>query len=75
MGRYRAARDYRASSSGVSHGYTQGAECEVDDATAEWVNRDSPGTLVPLDAAPEPEPEPDAEAEEPKPKRTRRSAS
>lgn len=49
MGHYRATRDYRSNHNGRQFGYSEGDEAEVDDDVAAWVNRDSPGTLVPAD--------------------------
>jgi len=45
------------------HAFDEGATVELDDAVAEHVNRDSPGTLTPLGAEPAPEldVEPDVE--------------
>lgn len=38
--------------------YDEGSTVEVDDEVAAWVNRDSPGTLVPArKSTPEPSPE------------------
>jgi hypothetical protein len=44
------ARDYRAVDNGVVFGpWVEGDVVEVDDDRAAWMNRDSPGTLVPAD--------------------------
>lgn len=47
MSKYKVAHRYRSNT--VS--FDEGATVEVDDDQAEWVNRDSPGTLVPARAA------------------------
>lgn len=46
MSGYRATRSYRSNTYAVS----EGDHVDVDDKLAAWVNRDSPGTLVSLDA-------------------------
>ena len=57
MAGYRVTRDYRAVYRSQSIGFTKGDTVDVDAATAEWVNRDSPGCLVGKnEPAPEPEP-------------------
>lgn len=53
MARYKVLYSY--SSRGPGHEslgpWTVGAEVELEDAVAEWVNRDSAGTLAPVVAA------------------------
>lgn len=63
MGHYRATRDYQSNHNGRTFGYSEGDECEVDDAVAEWVNRDSPGTLEALDVE-DPPTEPEGSSED-----------
>lgn len=47
MPRYTVRHRYAAFRDGRQFGpWTEGAEIEVDTADAEWVNRDSPDTLV-----------------------------
>lgn len=58
MPRFRVTQDYAAAGVGPLEA---GTEVELDDELARWVNRDSPGTLAPLEAgppAPAPEPPP-----------------
>lgn len=51
MARYTVAHAYRSTvflrgdGTGETIGFSEGDTVEVDDVTAEWVNRDSPGTL------------------------------
>lgn len=44
--RYRVKRDYRAFYGEEWIQLAKGKTVELDEAVAEWVNRDSPGTLV-----------------------------
>lgn len=84
MGAYRVTRSYRATYRSRPIAFGEGAKVEVDDDAAEWVNRDSPGTLVRTDA-PTPKPEVEIEVEAgvdapeapapPKPKRGRRAGA
>jgi hypothetical protein len=74
VGVYKVTRDYRANSNGTHLAFSVGGACEVEDRVAEWVNRDSPGTLVPASKAePEPEPEPVVEQAKPDPRRRRKA--
>ncbi|MEL6894212.1 MAG: hypothetical protein AAFP84_21655, partial [Actinomycetota bacterium] len=54
MSRYTVARDYRAVHKSSPIAFTKGADVDVDDDTATWVNRDSPGCLVPAKPAASP---------------------
>lgn len=79
--RYTVQHRYSAYRDGQLFGpWEPDIEVELDDLDAEWVNRDSEGTLKPVDAAPEPEPAPEPpapestpEPEPAPPKRGRRS--
>ncbi|MFP3908103.1 MAG: hypothetical protein ACLFWR_13825 [Acidimicrobiales bacterium] len=50
MPKFTVARDYRANHNGHFFAYKKGSQVEEDQAHADWVNRDSPGTLVPVGA-------------------------
>lgn len=52
MARYTATRDYRALHDGQWVQYAEGDLVDVDDELAEWVERDSPGTLRTVKGAP-----------------------
>ena len=53
MPRYVVQHRYSSVDSGVVIGpFAAGDEVELDVERAEWVNRDSPGALVPVRAAP-----------------------
>lgn len=59
--RYTVQHRYTASRDGQTFGpWDPGTEVELDEPDADWVNRDSEGTLKPVDAAPELAPEPSA---------------
>jgi len=45
---YEVTQNYRAVYKHVPLGFTAGDVVEVDESTAEWVNNDAPGTLVPV---------------------------
>jgi hypothetical protein len=86
MAAYRVTRNYWASYWSRPIAFDEGVTAEVDDDVADWVNRDSPGCLVALDAPAEeatpepateaaPEEESDAPAEEATPKRGRRAGA
>lgn len=53
MPAYRVNHSYRSSTQGP---FEAGAVLELDEAVAEWVNRDSPGCLSVDEPTPEPEP-------------------
>ena len=70
MAEYTFGWAYTARRDGITFGpYEAGQVTELDDADAEWINRDSPGILD----QPEPEPEPERQAE-PKPNRQAKPA-
>lgn len=46
MAEYQVGHDYSARYGSTVLAFTKGTKVEVDDAVAEWVNNDSPGTLV-----------------------------
>jgi hypothetical protein len=49
MGEYQVNHRYTSKRDGINFGpYEPGATVELLDADAEWVNRDSPGTLTPV---------------------------
>lgn len=50
MSAFRVAHNYYAVYRSVPVAFAAGAVVDVDDATADWVNRDSPGCLVATDA-------------------------
>lgn len=52
MTRFAVTRDYRAVYRSAPIGFDKGAVVDVDEPTAEWVNNDSPGCLVPADETP-----------------------
>lgn len=61
MARYRVTRRYSSAGYGP---WQAGAEMDLSDAEARWLNSDSAGLLVPVvDAEPEPVAEPDPEAD------------
>lgn len=67
MSRFAVLQNYRSSNNGTTYAYDAGSVVDVDPTVAEWVNRDSPGTLEPTDGdlhAPQNDPadEPDAAA-------------
>lgn len=77
MPRYTVQHSYKAYRDGRLLGpWEVDTEIEVDEADAEWINRDSPGTLAGLDTEPDPAAEeegPEAEEEatqEPQPEAT-----
>lgn len=85
MAVFRVARNYSAVYQSRPIAFAEGATVDVDDATAAWVNRDSPGCLVPVDTPAE-EPTPDdtdteapadteAPVEDEAPKRGRRGSA
>lgn len=45
MASYKATRNYRSNHNGRHFAYDKGTTVDVDPDVAEWVNRDSPGTL------------------------------
>jgi hypothetical protein len=50
MAKYKVARVYASSRDGIHYGpYTPGEEVELDQETAEWMNRDSPELLTPVE--------------------------
>lgn len=52
MAEYKVNQSYRARRDGQEFGpYDAGTTVELDDHDAAWVERDSPGTLTPLDIA------------------------
>lgn len=51
MAQFKVAHDYRSNHNGRYYAYDKGATVDVDEETAEWVNRDSPGTLAPVKTA------------------------
>lgn len=55
---YRVNHNYRTAALGP---FAAGSTVDLDDATAAWVNRDSPGCLSLPEAEPEAESEPDVE--------------
>lgn len=59
MTAFRVARNYYAVYRSVPVAFAEGAVVDVDDVTADWVNRDSPGCLIPAAVA-EPAAEPAA---------------
>lgn len=67
MGRYTVVRRYRSFTDGRWFGpFEPGAVVELSTADAEWVNRDSPGTLTPfVEPQPEPTPTPEPERQAP----------
>lgn len=54
MTAFRVARNYYAVYRSVPVAFAEGAVVDVDDVTADWVNRDSPGCLIPAEPAAEP---------------------
>jgi hypothetical protein len=59
-------RRYSAWNNGPVGGWQVGAEVDLDEDVAAWVERDSPGTLVdPAPPEPEPAPEPERQASPP----------
>ena len=53
MARYTIAHAYRSSRDGVAFGpWEAGETVDLEDADAEWLERDSPGVLVPEPEAP-----------------------
>lgn len=72
MNRYTVQHRYTAVRDGRRIGpWEPDTEVELSDHDAEWVNRDSPGTLTPVDP---PEPEPEPEPDKPKPERAQPAA-
>lgn len=69
MGAYRVVRAYAAERDGEMVGpWAAGDTVDLDEATAAWVERDSPGCLaVPGKPQTEPEPAVEPEREQPKP--------
>lgn len=63
MAEYKVNQDYRAVYAGQVISFTKGHTSEVEDDQAEWVNRDSPGTLTPVKTKTKAEPEPEPEDE------------
>lgn len=56
MGEYRVNHSYSSFSDGRRFGpYEPGTTVELDDVDAEWVNRDSPGTLTPVSGSVDPD--------------------
>ena len=54
MAKHRVTQVYAAFRDGVHYGpWTPGEEVELTDELAEWVNRDAPGTLIPVQSEPE----------------------
>lgn len=49
MTAFRVARNYYAVYRSTPVAFAEGAVVDVDDVTADWVNRDSPGCLIPAD--------------------------
>lgn len=63
MARFVVAHRYASRRDGQQFAWTGGEVVELDDADAEWVNRDSPGVLSPIEfEAKEPEPVPVVDA-------------
>lgn len=51
MAKFKVQHNYSSNNNGRFFAYDEGVEVEVDDDVAEWVNRDSPGTLKPVSEA------------------------
>lgn len=66
MPQYRVNRRYAASWNGTRLHYAAGVEVDLPEDLADWVNRDSPGTLALVEPEPEPVAAP-APAGEPEP--------
>lgn len=59
MPRYTVQHRYAASRDGQTFGpWEPDTEVDLDEPDAEWVNRDSAGTLEPVDQGDDPDPEP-----------------
>ena len=56
MAAFQVARNYFAVYRSQPIALAEGTVVDIDDVTADWVNRDSPGCLVPTDTAPAVEP-------------------
>lgn len=70
MPRYQICHSYRSFRDGQSYGpWEAGGVIDLSEADADWVNRDSPGTLALPEAAVEAEP--DTPVEEPAKPKTR----
>lgn len=63
MGDYTVQHNYRSTRDGQEFGpWTAGDVVQLDQADADWVNRDSPGALTAAEPAPAPEPAPERQA-------------
>lgn len=53
MPRYNVTQNYKSRRDGLDYGpWEAGGQIDLSEADADWVNRDSPGTLTPVEGKP-----------------------